>query len=299
MHSFAKLLPAAIQALFLCTTLLLPACTMDVSKTPAPAHARQSGMSNSVVVSGNAMTAPFTGMEFVWVPGGCFLMGESAQTADGQGSSREVCVNGFWMGKYEVTQKQWRLVMESDAVSLPAPPAMPPGADVLLVDPKNPSMLKGDDLPVERVSWNLAQDFAKGLSKLSKATFRLPTEAEWEYACRSGGLPQQYCGGDAPEPLAWYKENSGRRPHEVGGKAPNGLGLYDMSGNVWEWCEDIYETASDNADNAPRVTRGGGFNTDTAGLRSTFRGRVSPAVMAMEMGLRLVMEPKKAGPESF
>ncbi len=161
---------------------------------------------------------PVTGMEFVWVPEGCFDMG-SNEGESNEKPVHEVCVDGFWMGKYEVTQGQWEKVMGN-----------------------NPSSFKASDShPVETVSWNDVQDFIRKLNALGKGGFRLPTEAEWEYACRSGGKQETYCGGNDVNRVAWYWENSGEKTHPVGEKAANGLGLYDMSGNVWEWVSDWYK----------------------------------------------------------
>jgi len=248
--------------------------------------------------AGSPDTAPVTimaGMEFVLVPGGCFVMGKIAPQGQ-QGRGEEVCVDAFWISRYEVTQRQWRAVVQRGVVDLPEPAPLPAGAEGLVVDPEDPSLVKGDDLPVDRVSWNMARAFAKGLSDLTGRSFRLPTEAEWEYACRSGGLAQEFCGSAPLDAIAWYRGNSGRRPHPVGAKSPNGLGLYDMSGNVWEWCSDVYiadiaeEVPAAGQGRAPRVLRGGGYNTEAAGLRSIFRGHVSPAVMDMGLGLRLVLD---------
>jgi formylglycine-generating enzyme required for sulfatase activity len=126
-------------------------------------------------------------------------------------------VDGFWIGKYEVTQIEWQRVMGN-----------------------NLSDFKGDRNPVEEVSWNDAQEFIKRLNAKGNGMFRLPTEAEWEYAARSGGKDEKYAGGDGVERVAWYRSNSRGKTHPVGTKAPNCLGLYDMSGNVWEWCQDWY-----------------------------------------------------------
>jgi formylglycine-generating enzyme required for sulfatase activity len=166
---------------------------------------------------------PATDMEFVWVPGGCYEMGCGKWTNDcfrDEKPVHEVCVDGFWMGKTEVTQKQWEQVMEV-----------------------NPSKFKkGDNYPVENISKPDVQRFIKKLSSLNKGAygFRLPSEAEWEYAARSGGKPEKYSGGTNLEQVAWYHGNSNRSTHGVSTKAPNELGLFDMTGNVYEWCEDTY-----------------------------------------------------------
>ena len=149
----------------------------------------------------------------------------------------EVTVSGFWIGKYAVTQGQWQKVMGN-----------------------NPSgFQKGDNYPVETVSWDDAKAFILKLNGKSGCTFRLPTEAEWEYAARSGGKAEKYAGGNDIDAVAWYGANSGKSTHPVGTKAPNGLGIYDMSGNVWQWCEDVYDANAyeKHQRNNPISTSGG------------------------------------------
>nr|VFK56356.1 MAG: Formylglycine-generating enzyme, required for sulfatase activity, contains SUMF1/FGE domain [Candidatus Kentron sp. TUN]VFK62632.1 MAG: Formylglycine-generating enzyme, required for sulfatase activity, contains SUMF1/FGE domain [Candidatus Kentron sp. TUN] len=207
--------------------------------------------------AGDKWSDPVTGMEFVWVPKGCFRMGSN----DGDSEEKpvhEVCVDGFWLGKTEVTQRQWRTVMGD-----------------------NPSHFKGDNRPVETVSWNDTQEFIRKLNTRSQSRYRLATEAEWEYACRSGGKIQKYCGGDNLDSVGWYNRNSANRTHPVAQKSPNGLGLYDMSGNVWEWVQDKYD--SDYYANAPRnnpqgpssgalrVLRGGSWLTYSSFVRAAIR----------------------------
>ena len=238
----------------------------------------------------NATDAPFkygfvdpvTGMEFVWVPGGCFQMGCGSWAGNcgkDEKPVHEVCVGGFLIGKYEVTQSQWQKVMR-----------------------RNPSCFKnGDDYPVEDVSWNDAQKFIRKLSALNnnKYQFRLPTEAEWEYACRSGGKPETYSGGSLIDHVAWYSENSGGRTHRVGTKAPNGLGLHDMSGNVWEWCQDWdghYPSGHVTDPKGPssgsgRVVRGGSWRYYAEICRSAYRFSYSPGGSGLSLGLRLSRTP--------
>ena len=171
-------------------------------------------------MAGEEWRDPVTGMAFMWVPGGCYQMGDTFGDGDeDEKPVHEVCVDGYWMGKYEVTQGEWQKIMGS-----------------------NPSHFnKGDNYPVEKVSWNDAKEFIRKLnSKSNGYKFKLPTEAEWEYAARSGGKKEKYSGSSDVDSVAWYNSNSGKSTHSVGTKAPNGLGIYDMSGNVWEWVEDIY-----------------------------------------------------------
>jgi formylglycine-generating enzyme required for sulfatase activity len=226
-------------------------------------------------------TEPVTRMKMVWVPAGCYSMGCGWWTSDcyvDENPVHEVCVDGFWMGMYEVTQGEWRKVMGS-----------------------NPSKYKrNDSYPVENISWDDAREFIRKLNAESKANygFRLPTEVEWEYACRSGGKDEKYSGGSGVDSLAWYGGNSNLSPQTVGTRSPNGLGLYDMSGNVWEWVEDIYsinaygEHQRDNPINssvgAHRVYRGGSWYFDTKYARCAFRYHSSPGSGSLDLGFRLV-----------
>ncbi len=178
---------------------------------------------SSTPTAGEIWREPITEMEFVWVPGGCYKMGCGNWTSDCYRDEKplhEVCVDGFWMGKTEVTQGQWKQVTGE----------------------KPAEFKKGDNYPVERVSWPEIEKFALKLSSLIKDgyEYRLPTEAEWEYACRSGGRQEKYAGGRDLDRVAWYQGNSDRSTHSVATKAPNGLGLFDMNGNVNEWCADTY-----------------------------------------------------------
>lgn len=196
-------------------------------------------------------TDPTTGIEMVFAKGGCYQMGDTF----GDGNSDEkpvhkVCVDDFYIGRYEVTQGQWKAIMG-----------------------RNLSYFKdcGDNCPVEQVSWNDIQNFINKLIQKTGKKYRLPTEAEWEYAARSRGKNEKWAGTSNESEIgdyAWYLSNSGSKTHPVGQKKPNGLGLYDMSGNVWEWCSDWYgknyygNSPKDNPTGPSggqfRVLRGGG-----------------------------------------
>ena len=178
----------------------------------------------------------------------------------------------------EVTQGQWQKIMGSNPSGFP----------------------KGDDYPVETISWHQAHHFIDKINEQNKGPFhfRLPTDAEWEYACRSGGKQERFAGGNNVDTLGWYTQNSGYATHPVGGKSPNGLGLLDMSGNVFEWCQDWY--ASDayrsheqmnpvySVAGSLRVVRGGSWGDDKKRLRCTARSTGKPEKGNEVVGLRLV-----------
>lgn len=227
------------------------------------------------------VTDPVTGMEFVLVKGGCFMMG--SELKDDEKPAHEVCVTDFYLGKHEVTQAQW-----------------------LKVTGVNPSRFKecGLTCPVESISWLDAQDFIKTLSSKGKNKYRLPTEAEWEFAARSAAKGDTWAGtGDEAllAEYAWFEKNSGDTPHKAGQLKPNSLGLYDMSGNVWEWCQDRYSdkfyavSRKDNPagpeDGEFRAARGGSYGNDAGSLRATNRDNLSPDTRDGNLGLRLVRMP--------
>ena len=219
----------------------------------------------------------FAGIEMVWIPAGSFDMGSPKDEKGrdkGETQHRVTLTKGFWMGKYEVTQAQWQAVMGN-----------------------NPSRFKGSNLPVEEVSWNDCQDFIRKLNAKGQGAFRLPTEAEWEYACRAG-TQSRFCFGDSDSSLgtyAWYRSNSGWKTHEVGQKSPNRWNLYDMHGNVWEWCQDWkgdYPSGSVTDPTGPstgsgRVRRGGGWRLNPRYCRSADRSGGGPGLRRDDLGFRL------------
>lgn len=244
----------------------------------APAPEPAAPVSATVPASRKTWTEPNTGMEFVWVPGGSFQMGcdgaWARDCADDEKPAHEVAVVGFWMGKTEVTQAQWRAVMAN-----------------------NPSYFKEcGDCPVDSVSLDNAHSYIAKLDPGGRRGLRLPTEAEWEYACRSGGKEEQYCGGNDRDLLAWSWENSGGRPKHVGGMAANGLGLYDLSGNVEEWTCSAFERkyggaerkCSSNKGATWWPTRGGSWQGNPEVLRATSRHLVPPNYGDIRVGFRLV-----------
>jgi formylglycine-generating enzyme required for sulfatase activity len=200
------------------------------------------------------------------------MMGSDVGDADERPVHQVTISRGFWMGKYPVTQAQWQAVMGSD-----------------------PSSFKGADLPVETVSWDDCQQFLARLRGLEQWTFRLPTEAEWEYACRAGTEGERYGDLDA---IAWYSGNSGGSTHPVGQKQPNAWGLHDMNGNVWQWCQDWfaqqYYAASPAQDpqgpdhGSYRVDRGGSWFVNARLIRSADRFHDTPSLRYSRLGFRLV-----------
>jgi formylglycine-generating enzyme required for sulfatase activity/serine/threonine protein kinase len=231
---------------------------------------------------GNVWKDPVTGMGFVWAPSGCYQMGcgswdEDCQ--DGEKPVHEVCVDGFWIAQTEVTQGQWQRVMG-----------------------KNPSSFKkGDDYPVEAVSWYDTKEYIRKLNEMGSAKFRLPSEAEWEYAARSGGKAEKYSGGNDVDSVAWYDGNDGDSTHPVKTKKGNGLGIYDMSGNVWEWVEDVYIAdiykRSDRKNpiytsgGSFRMFRGGSWSWQSVSVRCAKRLGYEPASRLPFIGFRLLKMP--------
>ncbi|MDH4163056.1 MAG: formylglycine-generating enzyme family protein [Nitrospirota bacterium] len=228
---------------------------------------------------------PGTGMEFVQVRGGCFERGDS--TGEGEENEKHVqrlCLDEFSMAKYEVTQAQWRSVMNTS----------PSGNKAC-----------GDNCPVENMTWYDVQDFLRLLKQKTGWNYRLPTEAEWEFAARSGGRKDVWSGTsseDAVGEVAWFNGNADGRTHAVGAKNPNTLGLYDMSGNVAEWTGDRYDKdyyRSSPQKNPPgpsngdhRVSRGGSFRYGPKKVRTGFRDHDNPNTKNGALGFRLVLEGK-------
>ena len=232
----------------------------------------------------------------VKVDGGRFQMGATSEQGSDANSKEkpvhEVTLSDYYMGKYEVRQSEWEVVMGS-----------------------NPSRFKGEDLPVEQVSWEDCHEFIGRLNALTGLSFKLPTEAQWEYAARGGNLSKgyKYSGSNNLGEVGWYWENSGDRvltgewkikkvdrnhcrTHRVGEKQPNELGLYDMSGNVYEWCEDWYGNYSSDSQRDPlgatsgsgRVSRGGSWLYEVRFCRVSFRYYFAPDYRFINLGFRLV-----------
>ncbi|GAB0057905.1 Hercynine oxygenase [Candidatus Magnetaquicoccaceae bacterium FCR-1] len=212
-------------------------------------------------------------MKFVYIDKGNFQIGCVSEIPCDERLFPSVALNPYWMAITEVNQGQWRAVRGY-----------------------NPAMFQtGDDYPVEQVSWNEARAFAQELSqKGGKCRYDLPTEAQWEYACRSGGYNEEYCGGKDVYNLAWYEMNSGQQTHPVGEKDANGLGIHDMSGNVWEWtCSDyeVYQIEGKRyakcGEGARRVIRGGSWYSNSSQILSTDRSYNTQKYNSNNIGFRL------------
>lgn len=235
--------------------------------------------------AGKPFTDPVTGMSFVFVPGGTFSMGDTlGDGVEDEKPVHEVTLSSFHMAIHPVTQAQWKCLMN-----------------------ENPSNFVDDQHPVEQVALDDVMAFIEKLNAASPrgVRFDLPSEAQWEYAARSGGLEEMYAGGADPETVAWFENNNTGGTAPVGTKLPNGLGLYDMSGNVWEWCRDIYDASAyrrhDNVDpvcttgGGDRVIRGGGWHLDAWSARCSRRFRFDPELFGPALGFRLVMVVRKQG----
>jgi formylglycine-generating enzyme required for sulfatase activity len=229
---------------------------------------------------------PVLGIELAYVAPGSFQMGSNDGDEDEQPVHRVGINQGYWIGKHEVTQQQYQSIMDS-----------------------NPSSFMGDNNPVVNVSWNDSAAFCKKLTDQERRAsrlpqgyeYRLPTEAEWEYAARGGsrGRDTKYSGSDKVDQVAWYDENSGSKTHPVGQKQANELGLYDMSGNVWEWCLDRKGDYSSGPQADPvgpgtgpgRVDRGGSWLGGASYCRVANRHSIAPTNTGIGLGFRVVLAP--------
>ena len=239
--------------------------------------------SSSVSSGSNVISIPVRNgitIEMVKVEAGTFMMGATSEMQNPYDDEKPVhqvaLTNDYYMSKYEVTQALWQAVTG-----------------------KNPSKFKGDNLPVERVSWNDCQVFIRNLNNMTGRNFRLPTEAEWEYAARGGKKSRgyQYSGSSNISDVAWFDDINRNKKHPVGTKQANELGLYDMSGNVWEWCQDRYGSYSSSFQKNPtgaimgeyRVFRGGRWGAIESIGRTSCRSYCTPDFCYFNLGLRLAL----------
>ena len=218
-------------------------------------------------------------MRLVRISAGEFIMGSPVDEKGHQEDEfqhKVIFTDPFYIGITEVTQAQWKSVMGT-----------------------NRSNFKGDDLPAEKLSWKEALLFCRKLSELEGRTYRLPTEAEWEYACRGGSSGPYADSSNNPDQIAWYSNNSGNNTHPVGQMKPNAWGIYDMHGNVSEWCQDYYipEYPDEEAVDQPgpgegkyRVIRGGAWDSFPVGCRSSARSSAPASYQFKQTGFRVVLE---------
>ena len=275
-NSFSKsILFAPLLSLLLGGVLVVSCGDDDNEEDVQTSSSDQNGGSNDSgsenVFPGIVYTANGVSFKMIAVKGGTFQMGSD----DGYNAVHQVTLSDYYIGETEVTQELWNAVMGS-----------------------NPSYFTGNmQRPVEQVSWIDCQTFISKLNQLTGATFRLPTEAQWEYAARGGNKSKGsiYSGSNEIDEVAWYWDNSSFTTHPVKTKAPNELGIYDMSGNVWEWCSDWYGAYSSAAQTDPtgpatgsnRVGRGGSWYFEALLCRVAFRTRNTPSYSFRDLGLRL------------
>jgi len=255
--------------------------------------------------------SPATANDFVPVQGGCFLMGNGF--SDGYHLEKpvhEVCLADFAIARFDVTVAEFRRFAVETGYRSEA--ELGDGCYVYdgnvwqkdaAASWRSPGFSQDDSHPVVCVSWNDAVAYAKWLSGRDKRDYLLPTEAQWEFAARSGGRIERYAGGNDVDAVAWYAANSAGSAHPVGRKQANALGLYDMSGNVWQWTADWYderyyrESPKDNprgpASGTKRVFRGGSWFYDARGVRASYRDFAVPSYRSSYLGFRLLREPEE------
>lgn len=268
---------AVMTTILLCVLGLMSCANGSVSSDNKVAETSQEQL--KIVHIDTSMTFEVNGVSFVMKPieGGIFRMGSDDEDAfDDEKPVHDVSLSSFYMSETEVTQVLWEAVMGN-----------------------NPSCFVGSNLPVEQVSWGDCQEFISKLNGLTGKKFRLPTEAEWEYAARGGVKSRGYkfAGSDNVDEVAWHANNSNLESHPVGQKVPNELGLYDMSGSVWEWCMDWYGEYSGNMQTDPhgenngsvRVLRGGSRGDMPIFGQLSKRGGGDPDFRSRVRGFRLVL----------
>ena len=246
---------------------------------PKPKQETKPKMVSKASYSNGVLSVGSIKYKMIFVEGGTFTMGATSEQQDPDSNEKpthQVTLSSYYIGETEVTQALWTAVMGN-----------------------NQSNFKGDNNPVEKVSWNDCQKFIEKLNSLTGKKFRLPTEAEWEYAARGGNKSKgyQYSGSNNLDDVAWYTKNSNYKTHLVKTKQPNELGMYDMSGNVWEWCQDWYGNYGSDSQTNPKgpssgsghVYRGGSWFANAVVCRSANRIGHTPGLRNCDLGLRLVL----------
>ena len=271
-----------MKRLFLATACLLTVLLCGCKKE-SDATNEQENNARPAQAENRTITVGDVNFTMVYVAGGTFTMGatpeQDGDCNDDESPTHQVTLSDYYIGETEVTQQLWQAVMGS-----------------------NPSEFTGDSLlPVETVSWEDCDEFVRRLNSMTGQRFSLPTEAQWEYAARGGSKSRgyKYSGSDSIGLVAWYEDNSGDQTQKVKSKRPNELGLYDMSGNVWEWCADWYGSYSSSSQTNPtgpssgliRVLRGGSWYYYARDCRVSFRGHDGPSNRDNLSGLRLVLLP--------
>ena len=270
-NSFSKSILFAPLLSLLLGGVLVVSCGDDDAQTSS---SDQNGGTPAFDGKDKVYTVNGVSFKMIAVKGGTFQMGID-DGYEWEKRVHQVTLSDYYIGETEVTQELWNAIMGS-----------------------NPSSHMGDmQRPVERVSWDDCQTFISKLNQLTGATFHLPTEAQWEYAARGGNKSKgyTYSGSNAIDDVAWYNDNSDRMTHPVKTKAPNELGIYDMSGNVFEWCSDWYGSYSSAAQTDPtgpatgfyRVRRGGSWDDIAASCRVAYRISGAPTNTINYLGLRL------------
>ena len=255
-------------------SVLMPSTTQSQTQVQAHNQATHDTSSNDIPAT-ETVTVNGVSFKMIRVDGGTFISKQGSDSEDGEKSSRQVMLTTYSIGETEVTQALWQAVMGS-----------------------NPSTFKGGNLPVENISWDDCQEFIQKLNLLTGKQFRLPSEAEWEYAARGGNKSKgyEYSGSNDVEKVAWNRDNSKQKTHKVKTKKPNELGIYDMSGNVWEWCQDWYgkfnhssQLNAIDSSNAIRVQCGGSWRNGAQNCNLPISIGASPSSKDSNLGLRLAL----------
>lgn len=273
--------------------LIMASCTEDeVSYTPPPIGSNPSVEDDDVAETVKVFEVNGVVFRMTYIKGGSFTMGATSEhrteAFDDELPTHQVTLKSFYMAQTEVTQSLWKAVMGESCT---------PTADTMRRWNEKNGL--GDYYPAYYVSWDDCKSFIARLNSVTGERFSMPTEAQWEYAARGGKFRKsfRYSGGDTIDEVAWYYNNSGNALHPVASKYPNSLGLYDMTGSVWEWCSDWYAPYQGSSQTNPagpssgeeRVNRGGGWKDFQRSCHISTRSANSPDESYPDLGLRLVL----------